>query len=80
MKLTSKELLEIIASDIAEIDLTHYTAIYRIGNLANRLISVIDVVGIEIFNDSLWCSECGGAIETGVCIKCDDDSNYERGK
>lgn len=51
-KLTSKELLEIISHDINEIDLTDYTAIYRIGDLANRLISVIDVVGKEIFNDT----------------------------
>ena len=49
---TSKELLEVIAHDINEIDLNHYTAIYRIGDLANRLISVIDVVGKEIFNDT----------------------------
>ncbi len=48
---TSKELLEVIAHDINEIDLNHYTAIYRIGDLANRLISVINVVGNEIFND-----------------------------
>lgn len=52
MKLTSKELLEIIASDIKEIDLEHYTAIYAIGDLANRLIGVIDVVGNEIFPKS----------------------------
>jgi len=51
VKLTSRELLEIIASDIAEVDLTHYTAIYRIGDLANRLINVIEIVGKEIFNE-----------------------------
>ena len=50
-KQTAKELLEIIAHDINEIDLTHYTAIYQIGNLANRLIKVIDVVGNELFNE-----------------------------
>jgi len=49
VKQTSKELLEIIASDINEIDLEHYTAIYAIGDLANRLISVINVVGSELF-------------------------------
>jgi hypothetical protein len=76
-KQNSKELLEIIAHDINEIDLTHYTAIYRIGDLANRLINVINVVGNEIFNESQWCSECGGAIEAGVCIECNDDSNYK---
>jgi hypothetical protein len=48
---TSKELLEIIAHDIKEIDLNHYTAIYRIGDLANRLINVINVVGNELFNE-----------------------------
>ena len=51
-KLTSKELLEIIAHDIGQIDLDDYSAIYRIGDLANRLISVIDVVGNEIFNNT----------------------------
>jgi hypothetical protein len=51
VKLTSKELLEIIAHDINEIDLEHYTAIYAIGDLANRLIRVIEVVGNEIFNE-----------------------------
>lgn len=51
MKLNSKELLEIIAHDINEIDLEHYSAIYRIGDLANRLINVIQVVGNEIFNE-----------------------------
>jgi len=51
VKLTSKELLEIIAHDINEIDLKHYSAIYRIGDLANRLINVIEVVGNEIFNE-----------------------------
>lgn len=51
-KQTSKEMLEIIAHDINEIDLNHYTAIYRIGDLANRLIGVINVVGNEIFNDT----------------------------
>ena len=50
-KQTAKELLEIIANDIEQIDLTHYTAIYRIGDLANRLIGVINVVGDEIFNN-----------------------------
>jgi hypothetical protein len=50
-KQTAKELLEIIAHDINEIDLNHYTAIYHIGDLANRLIGVINVVGNEIFND-----------------------------
>ena len=51
-KQTAKDLLEVIASDINEIDLSHYTAIYRIGDLANRLIGVINVVGNEIFNDT----------------------------
>ena len=50
-KQTAKELLDIIAHDINEIDLTHYTAIYQIANLANRLIAVIDVVGNELFNE-----------------------------
>lgn len=49
---TSKELLELIASDIKEINLEHYTAIYEIGDLANRLIGVINVVGNELFPKS----------------------------
>ena len=48
-KATSKELLDIIVNDIGELDLTNYLAIYRIGDLANRLIGAIDVVGKEIF-------------------------------
>lgn len=48
-KATSRELLDIIVNDIKEVDLTSYLAIYRIGDLANRLISVIDIVGKEIF-------------------------------
>jgi hypothetical protein len=49
---TSKERLEIIAHNIKEIDLSNYTAIYAIGNLANELISVIEIVGKELFPDS----------------------------
>ena len=25
---------------------------------------------------SEWCDECGGAIETGICLDCGDESNY----
>lgn len=52
MPISAKERLEIIASDILNIDLEHYSAIYEIGSLANRLISVIEIVGNEIFPES----------------------------
>lgn len=46
---SSKELLEIIASDINQIDLTHYTAINALSDIANSVIRVIDVLGKELF-------------------------------
>lgn len=51
MAKTSRELIDDIVSDIQSLDLTHYTAIYRLGNYANRLIAAIEVVGNEIFNE-----------------------------
>ena len=27
--------------------------------------------------ERIWCADCGGAIECGVCVKCGDDSNYK---
>lgn len=49
-KQTSKELIDAIANDLLSMELNDYHAIYTIGNLANRLIAVIDTVGNEIFN------------------------------
>lgn len=47
---TAKETLEIIAHDVAQIDLDHTGAIHQLANLANRLIALQDKVGNELFN------------------------------
>lgn len=46
---TAKELLAAIASDIESLDLADYSAIFQLGNIANRVIGCIDVVGNEIY-------------------------------
>lgn len=76
-KQTAKELLEIAANDIKEIDLSNYLAMYRINDIANQLIRASALLGEELFTKSDWCSDCGGAIDAGVCVNCGDDSNYK---
>lgn len=48
-KQTAKELLEIAANDIKEIDLSNYLAMYRINDIANQLIKASALLGEELF-------------------------------
>jgi hypothetical protein len=50
-KQTARELLDIAANDIKEIDLSNYLAMYRINDIANQLIKASALLGEELFND-----------------------------
>lgn len=49
---TTKEMLEIAVNDIKELDLTHYTAMYRINDIANLLINASAQLGKELFEEA----------------------------
>jgi hypothetical protein len=49
-KQTAKELLDIAANDIKEIDLSNYLAMYRINDVANQLINASALLGKELFD------------------------------
>ena len=48
---TAKEMLEIAANDILEIDLSNYLAMYRINAIANQLLQASALLGEELFAD-----------------------------
>ena len=50
-KQTARELLDIAANDIKEIDLSNYLGMYQINNIANQLIRASALLGEELFND-----------------------------
>ena len=52
-------MLEIAAHDIGQIDLSNYLAMYRINDIANRLISASALLGEELFsNEETHCDDC----------------------
>lgn len=59
-KQTAKELLEIAANDIQEIDLSNYLAMYRINDIANQLIKASALLGEELFAPK--CEDCAAAV------------------
>ena len=50
--ISTKEMLEIAVNDIQQIDLTHYTAMYRINDIANLLINASAQLGKELFEEA----------------------------
>lgn len=54
---TAKELLDIAANDIKELDLTNYNAMYRINAIANQLLNASALLGKELFNETR-CDDC----------------------
>ena len=59
-KQTAKELLEIAANDIKEIDLSNYLAMYRINDIANQLINASALLGKELFAPK--CENCDAIV------------------
>ncbi len=59
-KQTAKELLEIAANDIKEIDLSNYLAMYRINDIANQLIRASALLGEELFAPK--CEDCDAIV------------------
>lgn len=56
---TAKEMLEIAAHNIKEIDLNHYSAMYQINDIANSLINASALLGKELFNnEETHCDDC----------------------
>jgi hypothetical protein len=49
--ITAKEMLEIAAHDIGQIDLSNYLAMYRINDIANQLIRASALLGEELFGN-----------------------------
>ena len=47
----AKDMLEIAAHDIGEIDLTDYNALIQINNIANQLIRASQQLGRELFGE-----------------------------
>lgn len=56
----AKELLEIAANDIKEIDLSNYLAMYRINDIANQLIRASALLGEELFAPK--CDDCDAIV------------------